>query len=150
MRKFEMPIPQDLTRRPKRILIVEDDPIVRRLLLRTFGNAEGLDIKTCESGLEAMIAIGKEAPDLLILDINIPQVNGLEVCRLLKANAHTTPIKIISISGQTLTESEQEFLHVHADCFFPKPLTPELLRIKALDLLDMKETTTKEGSPSTS
>lgn len=138
MRRFDMPVPADLHSRPKRVLVVEDDPAVSRMLLRTLEGLPGLFVSACSSGLEALMAIGKEAPDLLLLDIRIPQVNGYEVCRVLKANELTRPVKVVAVTGEALTEEEERFLSENADCFFRKPLSTEELRAKVSQLLDLE------------
>lgn len=137
MQRYEMPIPADLAGRPKRILIVEDDPGVQRMLRRALQPLPGVVIQECADGIEALIAIGKEAPDLLILDIRIPQVNGVEVCRLLKANENTQPVKIVAVTGEPLPTEATAFLKAHADGFFQKPLATAALRALAAELLDL-------------
>jgi len=59
MKRFDMPIPEDLTQKAKKILIVEDDPAVSRMLKRTLQALSGVEIQTCVGGLEALMAIGK-------------------------------------------------------------------------------------------
>lgn len=140
MQRFEMPIPADLVARPKRILIVEDDPSVQRMLTRALESLPGVEITACVGGLEALMAIGKEAPDLLVLDIRIPQVNGIEVCRVLKSSELTKPIKVIAVSGEVLDPSAREFLSAHADGFFQKPLAIGELKDLAADLLELDAT----------
>lgn len=140
MQRFEMPIPPDLVARPKRILIVEDDPSVQRMLTRALESLPAVEITACVGGLEALMAIGKEAPDLLVLDVRIPQVNGIEVCRVLKSSELTKPIKIIAISGEVLDPSAREFLRAHADGFFAKPLAIGEFKDLAAGLLELDAT----------
>ena len=138
MKHFEMPIPVDLISRPKRILVVEDDLSVQRMLVRALESMAGVTIAKSSSGLEALMLIGKEAPDLLVLDMRIPQVNGLDVCRLLRANELTQPIKIIAITGETLDENEESFLKENADAFLRKPLSTERLREIVASLIELE------------
>jgi CheY-like chemotaxis protein len=138
MNRFELPIPEDLAQHPKRILIVEDDASVQRMLKRTLCALPGIEIQTCVGGLEALMAIGKEAPDLIILDIRIPQVNGIEVCRVLKSSEQTKPIKIVAITGEPLPVEAQTFLKTHVDGFFQKPLPTAELKAKDLELLELE------------
>ncbi|OGR61233.1 MAG: hypothetical protein A2X36_13135 [Elusimicrobia bacterium GWA2_69_24] len=144
MEQFEMPIPADLMQRAKRILVVEDDPPVQRMLLRTLTSLPGVSVRACVGGLEALMAIGKEAPDLMILDIRIPQVNGLEVCRVLKSSEQTKPIKIVAVTGEPLPAQTEAFLREHADGFFPKPLSTAALRALAVELLELDGTLVAE------
>lgn len=139
MNQFDMPIPADLTGRVKKILIVEDDPAVRRMLQRTLQGLAGIQIQTCVGGLEALMAIGKDAPDLLILDIRIPQVNGIEVCRVLRSSESTKPIKILAVTGEALSAEIEMFLRSEVDGFFQKPLPTAELKARVEDILDLEE-----------
>jgi excisionase family DNA binding protein len=139
MTRFDMPIPGDLTYRPKKILVVEDDPSVQRLLKRVLQALPDVEIQTCVGGLEALMSIGKGAPDLLILDIRIPQVNGIEVCQLLRSNEQTRPIKIIAITGEPLADESQILIQSLVNAFFQKPLPIAELRAKARELLELEE-----------
>lgn len=142
MRQFDMPIPADLETKRRRVLVVEDDASVRRMLVRTIDGPD-IDVETCEGGLEALIAIGKEAPDVLVLDIRIPQVNGLEVCRVLRSNEQLRPIKIVAITGEALSSEEEARLRSYADHFFRKPVaTPEFKR-RVRQLLELEATPAK-------
>lgn len=137
MERFAMPIPPDLVLRPKRVLVVEDDPGVQRMLTLALETLPNVDVTACSDGLEALMAIGKEPPDLLVLDINIPEVDGIKVCRFLRSNEHTKPVKVIAVSGGELTPQTEEFLRGHTDGFFPKPLPTADFRALAADLLDL-------------
>jgi len=138
MRKFDMPVPADLDDRAKRVLIVEDDLAVQRMYVRALQSIPLVEVQTCSSGLEALIAIGKEAPDLLVLDIFIPEVNGLDVCKLLKSSEHTKPVRIIAVSGKDLDESEKKFLELHTDGYFRKPLSVPKFKHRVAELLELE------------
>jgi excisionase family DNA binding protein len=139
MQRYDMPIPADLAVRPKRILVVEDDEAVQRMLVRALEPLPAVAITACAGGLQALMAIGKEAPDLLVLDIRIPQVNGIEVCRVLKANEQTQPIRVIAVSGDELTPETEVFLREHTDGFFQKPLATAPFRALAAQLLSLDD-----------
>ena len=138
MNHFDMPVPADLTQRAKKILIVEDDAAVRRMLQRALQGLPGVQIQACAGGLEALMAIGKDAPDLLILDIGIPQVNGIEVCRLLRSSESTRPIKILAVTGEPWPAESEAFLQSETDGFFRKPLHTAELKARVKDLLDLE------------
>jgi CheY-like chemotaxis protein len=138
MRRFDMPVPADLEARRRRILVVEDDPGVQRMLTRALHALPGVAIEACWGGLEALVAIGKEAPDLLVLDIRIPQVDGFEVLRLLRSNEQLHPIKVIVVSGESLRTEETARISEDADAFFPKPVPLSEFRKAAAELLGVE------------
>jgi len=138
MQRFEMPIPPDLMSRDKRVLVVEDDAVVQQLLLRALKRLPGVAVTACGNGVEALMAIGREAPDLLVLDIRIPGVNGLDVCRVLHSSEQTAHIKIIAITGGDLTSRDSAFLSEHAQAFMRKPIGLADFRAKAAALLELE------------
>ena len=79
---------------PRTILVVDDDPHIRQLLVFAFGKA-GLDTIEAKDGEEAIARVESHTPDLVILDINMPRMDGLEVCRRLRA-AGDLPILFLS------------------------------------------------------
>lgn len=81
------------------ILIVEDDPDILKLLAHHFSTG-GYDVRTCETGSEALARIGERLPDLVLLDLMIPEVDGLEVCRGLKANPATKHVPVIMLTAK--------------------------------------------------
>lgn len=141
MRKYAIPIPADLAQKPRTILVVEDELASQRLMVRILKSLPNVEIQACVSGLEALILIGKEAPDLLVLDIYTPEIDGLAVCKLLKSTPHTQPIKIIAVSGQMLSGEEEAFLLKHADYFLRKPFSNAEVKAKAAALLGINLST---------
>jgi excisionase family DNA binding protein len=140
MTRFDIPVPEDLSRLCKKVLIVDDDASVQRMILRALAPLlPNIETKCCSSGLEALMIIGKESPDLLVLDIRIPQVNGLEVCKLLRTYEQTKPIKIIAITGEALLPEDKSYLKSHVDAFFQKPLPTAEIREKVRGLLELEE-----------
>jgi CheY-like chemotaxis protein len=81
-----------------------------------------VDVARAASGVEALLMIGECKPDLLILDILMPGMNGHEVCRKLKSNPGTRNIKIVAISGDHSSDVRERILSSGADLFFTKPL----------------------------
>lgn len=108
--------------RPVNILIVDDQEDVLDLLRRALKPAgERLHIRTATSGIDALIEIGEAQPDLLILDLIMPGVDGFEVCHRIRER-YGSQLRIIAMSGQytALTQAE---LDAHGlDAFFPKPI----------------------------
>jgi CheY-like chemotaxis protein len=136
MQRFDMPIPPNLAERKKRVIIVEDDPVVQGSLVRALKPLQGIDVQVCANGVEALMAIGRETPELLVLDIRIPGVNGLDVCRVLHSSEQTASIKIIAVSGEALSSHEEAFLSEHAQGYLRKPVSLAEFRAVAASLLE--------------
>ncbi len=131
-----MPVPEELAPKSPRILIVDDETDVLDLLSSVMQNdEEPIEIATARSGVEALLLIGERAPDLLILDIKMPGMNGFEVCQKLKANPRSRNIKIVAISGDTDPATRARILEAGADVFFTKPLNVLDFRRESLKLI---------------
>lgn len=121
---------------PVKVLVVDDDPAVRKLLSRML-NSEGLEVKTAGDGFEAGQLSVKFNPQIMILDIIMPRMDGFEVCRRLKKNPETKDIKIIAISGFDTADNRKKIFDCGADLFFGKPLDIEKLRKEIGRILDL-------------
>ena len=109
------------------VLVVEDD-VTNRVLLERLLQREGYRTQAVGDGEAAMLAVGEHAPDLILLDIGLPRVDGYEVTRRLRANARTLTVPIILLTGRTGLEDVVEGLDAGADDFLSKPFRqPELL-----------------------
>jgi DNA-binding response OmpR family regulator len=131
LRKHQIPTPTELADQKFNILIVEDEKEIVDLL-RSFFSRQGYNISSASDGISALIEIGRARPDLIILDIKIPGVDGLEVCRRIKGDP-TNTAAIIAISGQP--EVEQKILQTGADTFLAKPLDLDKLLSESRRLL---------------
>ena len=116
-----------------RILIVEDDPDIAQLVGRYLDKA-GYTTERLASGREALQAIALRPPDLLVLDLMLPQLDGLEVCRLLRANETTAGIPIIMLTARAEESERIVGLELGADDYLAKPFSPNELvaRVRAL------------------
>jgi two-component system alkaline phosphatase synthesis response regulator PhoP len=116
-----------------RILIVEDDPDIAQLVARYLDKA-GYTTERVASGREALQAVAVRIPDLLVLDLMLPQVDGLEVCRLLRANETTAGIPIIMLTARAEESERIVGLELGADDYLAKPFSPNELvaRVRAL------------------
>ena len=118
---------------PMRILIVEDDPDIAELVGRYLDKA-GFITDRVASGREALTAIAARPPDLLVLDLMLPHVDGLEVCRVLRANETTAAIPIIMLTARAEESERIVGLELGADDYLAKPFRPNELvaRVRAL------------------
>jgi excisionase family DNA binding protein len=132
LRKHQIPTPASLVDEKFNILIVEDEIEIVKILETFFSRQGGYEIHSASDGITALIEVGRAKPDLLILDIMIPGVDGVEVCRRIKADS-ANRTAIIAISGQP--EWEKRILQAGADAFMAKPLDLEKLHNEAKRLL---------------
>ena len=105
----------------KRVLCIEDNVSNMRLVGRIV-EAEKHDFLSAADGPAALGLIEQERPDLILLDINIPGVDGLEVARRLKANAALSTIPIIATTANVLIGDGERCLEPGCDAYLPKPL----------------------------
>lgn len=136
MKEFGMPVPPDLIQNPPLILIVDDEVDILDILDNLMQTAEKeVRILKAQNGVEALLLIGENKPDLLILDIMMPGMNGYDVCQKLKTNPNTQNIKIVAISGDHNPAVRERILSSGADLFFTKPLEIVGFRDQCFQLL---------------
>lgn len=104
-----------------RILVVDDQPINVKLLERKL-SASGMDVATAFSGEEALRAAGESPPDIVLLDIMMPGMDGMEVCRRLKANPRTAQTPILFITAKASKEGKIAGLEAGAADYITKPI----------------------------
>jgi len=104
-----------------RILVVDDQPINVQLLKRKL-EREGIEIVAAHSGLEALNTVKKHRPDLILLDVMMPDMDGIEVCQRLQADEETKTIPVIFITARTSREGKLEGLGVGAVDYITKPI----------------------------
>ncbi len=113
------------------ILIADDEDDLRNLLSLHLRSG-GFKVAQAENGLATLAACRQQQPDLLILDQNMPQMNGLEVCRTLKGNPQTARIPVIILTANGDELDRLAGLESGADDYITKPFSPRelILRIK--------------------
>jgi DNA-binding response OmpR family regulator len=114
------------------VLIVEDEDEIVEILKSFLQRQGGYEVTAVSDGITALIEVGRQWPDLLLLDIMLPGVDGVEVCRRIKADS-ANKSAIIAISGQL--EMEGRILQAGADAFMPKPLDLDKLLTESKRLL---------------
>jgi len=115
------------------ILVVEDDPDIADLV-RRYLEKSGYAVDVLINGRDALRAIAATPPDLLVLDVMLPQVDGLEICRSVRANAATAAIPIIMLTARGDEAERIVGLEMGADDYIAKPFSPNELvaRVRAL------------------
>jgi two-component system alkaline phosphatase synthesis response regulator PhoP len=117
-----------------RVLIVEDDRDIADLVAHYLDKA-GFSTEVLGSGREALTVIRERPPDLLILDLMLPQVDGLEICRIVRAHDTTAAIPIIMLTARGEESDRIVGLEIGADDYIAKPFSPNELVARARALL---------------
>ena len=112
----------------QRILIVEDSPTMRALLASTLEELGAeVEVSEAESGFEALRCLPRDAFDLIVTDINMPDINGLELVSFVKSNAQYRSIPLLIISTEGSERDRERGLGLGADAYLVKPFEPEEL-----------------------
>ena len=112
------------------VLIVDDDPFIRKLVATTLEDVSGFELMEAGDGREALEVAGRNAPELVFLDIDMPVLDGLEACRRLRARPETSEATIVMLTAAAGEAAEREAEEAGADLFLTKPFSPlELLRL---------------------
>ncbi len=116
-----------------KILVVDDEVNMLRLLRFTL-EADGYQVITAQDGLQALQRVARDKPDLVILDVMLPEVSGLDVCRRLRGHAATVNLPIIMLSALTNIDDKVSGLEAGADEYVTKPVDPAEIsaRVRAL------------------
>ena len=128
-----------------KILVVDDEPDVVELI-RFNLQAAGYDVVTADDGTEALRKALSASPDLIILDLMLPEVDGLEVCKLLRRDPHTKAIPIVMLTARAGEIDRVLGFELGADDYVTKPFSPRelVLRVKALLRRGQRDTETPE------
>ncbi len=110
----------------RKILIVEDDKNINKLMTLSVG--KGFEIRNAYDGSEALEMIQKEKPDLIILDLMLPGVDGLEICQMVKKDPTLKDIIVIIVSAMDATSNRFKGIKYGADYYIKKPFDPDELR----------------------
>ena len=105
----------------KRILIVEDDPVSLKLV-RDVLQADGYETEEVTTGEEAVTRAAQLKPDLIVMDIRLPGIDGLEATRRLKSDPSTEGIPIIAVTAHAMPEDEARILATGCQAYLSKPL----------------------------
>jgi len=120
--------------REKRILIIEDDPDIVNLLALHFAKVDRLTVSSVADGRSGLEQVREQLPDLVILDLALPEVPGLDICRILKSRPETQRIPILVLTAKAEVIDRILALELGADDYVTKPFSPRevVLRSKAI------------------
>ena len=116
------------------IMLVDDEPNLRELL-RQMLELGGFDVVEAEDGLEALEKLEMVAPDVMILDVMMPNLDGVSLCKQLRAGTAFASLPIIMVSGKTQHKAVQEGLAAGANQYLCKPITVQELLQSVRSLL---------------
>ncbi len=126
-----------MTAHKGRVLIAEDEMVNIKVLVATLDEYEIVIAKTGEQAISK--ALSSQPPDLILLDINMPGMDGYEVCRILKKNLESMDIPIIFITVQASVEDETKGLEMGAVDYISKPFSPAIVRARVANHLELKQ-----------
>lgn len=124
--------------RRSRVLIADDRESIRSLFHRLL-SADGHDVVLAPDGASALAAVHRHRPDVVLLDVAMPLVDGLEVCRQLKADPATRLTPVVLVSGQTELTDRINGIEAGADDYLSKPVHPHELRARVRSLSRVKQ-----------
>ena len=124
----------------QKILIVDDEAHIRMLIEQTLEELEdeGVEFLTAENGEIALDIIQKENPKLVFLDVMMPKMNGMEVCRRVKKELGLNNVFIVLLTAKGQELDRQRGQEVVADVYMTKPFDPEIILSKAKEVLGIK------------
>ncbi|MCD8534423.1 MAG: response regulator [Verrucomicrobia bacterium] len=120
-----------------KILTSDDSKMVRVIVARTFSpfNCEILEAGT---GTEALEVVAKHSPDLIILDITMPDMTGLEVLKTLRANPVTASIPVVMLTAESANKTVEEADRLSVSGYIAKPFKPEQLLAQVKSIIDLQ------------
>jgi two-component system chemotaxis response regulator CheY len=114
----------------KKVLIVDDDPFIRKLIATTLEDVAGFELLQASDGAEAVDLAAREEPEIVFLDIDMPRMDGIAACTEIRAQAATANATIVMLTATSRTDNERRAEEAGADLFLTKPFSPlDLLRL---------------------
>lgn len=136
-------IPTDALDSGKRkILIVDDDVDLVDLLVDHFSHDKRFEVRSVNNGFGAGMMIKEFGPDLVVLDVMLPDINGMEVCQLVRSDKTMDEVRIICISGMVEQDKIQQLRDAGANDFMKKPFDIDALSARVCQLLEMESAPT--------
>lgn len=137
LRRQKLPIPPELSSARPKILVVDDEPAVRKWLVAELSLAfPQAEILQADDGFSAGEVVGARRPEVVILDLRMPNMDGFEVCRRIKAEPRNRGVGIIAMTAYSSPEAQTEILKSGASVCLDKPLDLAVLTRHVSQCLD--------------
>jgi excisionase family DNA binding protein len=137
--KHDIPLPTELRNEKNHVLIVEDEvmmlDLLEQALMQDKELACSVKVSKCTSGIDALLLMGKDPVDLIILDVFMPHLDGYEVCRRIRRNTATKDVEILAVSGNMTDEVRNKIMSCGADDCLAKPFVIADLQAKVRAML---------------
>ncbi len=138
--RFDMPVDESFfrgSRKERTVLIVDDERDIRDIVRRLLEELEvDLKIEDAKDGYEAGIKIGNLQPDLVIMDLMMPRVDGFQLCRSIRENDETRTVKVLAITAFPEQDNVKKMYDAGADLCLIKPLQLEHFKLEVMRLLN--------------
>ncbi len=145
LENYDIPIDEAFFRgnqRQRTVLVVDDEPNIRDIVRRLLNELEpDLRVEEACDGYEAGIKIGNLRPDLVIMDVMMPRVDGISLCRSIRENPDTQSIKVLAITAFPEQDNVKKMYDAGADLCLIKPLQFEHFRLEVIRLLNERNDT---------
>ena len=123
LRDYKMPVPPELQSGPVRVVVVDDEPDITHVIARAIQAAHpDLEVIEANDGFRAGSLVATLKPDVVILDLRMPGMDGFEVCQLIKSQAASRHARVIAITAYPSEENERRILACGAEKCLTKPL----------------------------
>lgn len=132
----------------RKILVIDDEPTVGEVLKDLFSGKSHVEVQVVMDGFAAGLKLQEYFPDLIILDLMLPGVDGFAVCKKIRGNELHYGVKILAITGYDSEENYRRIIECGADDYLPKPFQADEIIVKIYKLLGIKKsslTETHEG-----
>jgi len=130
----------------RRVFVIDDEPEIGQLIKDLLDSKlPGTEIKIAYNGFVAGRIVTEYMPDMIILDIMLPGVNGFEVCREIRKIPHMGDTKILAVTGYDTPENRQKIMESGADDYLTKPMDIDVLTEKIFSLLNLEKPVTADA-----
>lgn len=135
---FTILLPTEFTREKVKVLVADDDETIRKLVTAMLQQHSDYLVTTASNGAEACLLLGSDAPDILILDIKMPDMDGIEVCRQIRKTDSLSKVQVIIITGHHESYEAKVLAGMGFTNIVPKPFSPKMLMDMIKEIMETK------------